>query len=100
MIGKTSMKIDKHLHTGMQNRYSEKYLPQSYSRMIGIVLLEGTLKKAQEKCLLLEARLHNEFGSHRAWHEHLSGSLSGKPVKKGTEATYYFVVYLALKEVK
>lgn len=87
MIGKTSMKREK------QNRYGKEYRSAKYLRMLGLKLVDGKIEGAQETIWLLEARLHKTFGQHKSWDKDEAGGA----VKKGTEANYYFVLYLALK---
>lgn len=96
MIGKASLPREKHLHAGLQNRFSVKYRGLSYTRMIGLVLLDGTAANAQNHAWQVEAQLHARLQGHAKWDKVTAGSHSGKAVTKSHDQ-YLFNVYLALK---
>ena len=67
---------------------------------VAVVVIDGEkTKNSQALALQIESKLHTRFRDHDNFDKNLSLSSSGKLVKESKEKGYYFVVYVALKEV-
>lgn len=97
MIGKCSNEKTCHMHMGMQNRFGSKYREKKYSTMVGLIVLDGSKGKMQEKALGIESALRTLLSDDERFDEKLSKSTSGSLVKEASETNYYFLVYVALK---
>jgi hypothetical protein len=90
MIGKASSPREKDLHSGMMNRFGNKYRPAGFSCMVCLYLIDGNLHaSAEQHTLQLESLLRQKLGGHSKL-SRVSNMQSGKVVED--PSSKYFVL--------
>jgi hypothetical protein len=100
MIGKASHKHTEHALQGMENRARQKYIPEDYTLMIGLLYLSSEVyKRAEHLILQLESELHNQFETYKdpKFHRQLSLDSTGRMTRKSEGKVYYYTLYLAIR---
>lgn len=99
MIGKASAQYGSksvHAHTGMVNRFGNKYKAIGYSMMVGLCVLDGSIDPAAElRILTMEQMLHDLYTDHPKFHVALSNASSG--ALSQTPENAFFTLYIAVR---
>lgn len=99
MVGKASAQYGAksvHAHTGMVNRFGNKYKAIGYSMMAGLCVLDGSMNPAAEILILtMEQMFHNLYADHPKFHVALSNASSG--ALSQTPENAFFTLYVAIR---